>query len=306
MEDGVEFFWQHHVKCHFQNETSTILSLFDNSAEDADRNPDFQATPASGKVILLDTSSRPMRARLLRKVPRPMGTDLTPKLGSMQILGTDAERDHLFIDWAMQGYVSEHDAQGDCIMEARFQSPRMNSYRAFKHPFIGMPVESPVLRIIPTSTEHQNYASTFYVSWNGATEVHRWNFYAAREPGHFHKVGSADRTGFETSWTMPGLVRYAYAEAIHKNGTVLRHSATFTIDPPGDEEFRTFSALLDSPAARTALFAPQGAFSTSIGRMAWLGVYSLAVWGGFCTMRSVAFRWAPGALRERRGYRPLD
>ena len=55
----------------------------------------------------------------------------------------------------------------------------------------------------------------FYVSWNGATEVRYWNFYtAASATGPWELIGSTDKSGFETDYTLTGSMGWAYAEAL--------------------------------------------------------------------------------------------
>ena len=180
----------------------------------------------------------------------------------------------------------------------------MSSYRAYKYPFVGMPAEPPVLKILPMTFEKGRLASAFYVSWNGATEVASWNFYAGRrELGALPKVGSAPKMGFETSWVMPELVQYAYAEAVDKKGTVLAKSATQNIGPPVNGTYQAASPLLRLAEAQDT--TPLG-FKLPLSTPAvvtdatqWLPALlfdGLALWGFYCMVRvfSKDFRWQKG------------
>lgn len=58
----------------------------------------------------------------------------------------------------------------------------------------------------------------FYVSWNGATEVRYWNFYASDSAtGPWELIGTKDRTGFETDFILTGWMGWAFAEALDAN-----------------------------------------------------------------------------------------
>ena len=79
MEEGLPFFWQHHARIRSENATHLIISLFDNESEDMDRGFNKGHTPPVGKIIVLDTASRPMTAKKLRRFDRPDGKNL-PRL----------------------------------------------------------------------------------------------------------------------------------------------------------------------------------------------------------------------------------
>jgi len=68
-----------------------------------------------------------MTAKILRRFDRP-DEGRSPKLGSVQMIGDDVNNANIFIDWAIQGYVSEYDGQGRLVLEAKFQTERMSSY----------------------------------------------------------------------------------------------------------------------------------------------------------------------------------
>ena len=63
-----------------------------------------------------------------------------------------------------------------------------------------------------------------YASWNGATEVSRWEALAGSGPTTLQPVGAADRTGFETTITARTSAPYVAARALDASGTVLATS----------------------------------------------------------------------------------
>lgn len=319
MEDGVEFHWQHHARFRFENETHTIISVFDNSGDDEDRNPDIPQARSSAKIVILDTASHPMTAKILRRFDRP-DEGRSPKLGSVQMIGDDVNNANIFIDWAIQGYVSEYDGQGRLVLEAKFQTERMSSYRAFKYPFVGRPTEAPAFKILPIASSENEVATAFYVSWNGATEVTTWAFYGADvETGPFKLLGTVKKRGFETSWVMPGQVKVAYAEAIDVYGSSLRKSSPATLLTAPDGAYMISTPMLDAlmvvnrPENPSEDVTEESINQDSVKKVGeqlsthfvqkgmFFVVYGFAAWGLFSCLRNAVQEIA----RRRKGYRML-
>jgi hypothetical protein len=124
-------------------------------------------------------------------------------------------------------------------MEARFQSERFVTYRAYKFDFTSAPSEPPVLKAYAYGTGPDKSISVFYVSWNGATEVAAWNFYASGigKDSPSRLLGTTVRTGFETTYQSYSYSDAVYAEAVSADGTVLGRTAVETaIKPSGWSE----------------------------------------------------------------------
>lgn len=86
-----------------------------------------------------------MTARVTRRVNRPDG-DCSRKPGNWQLLGNHIERDDFLVNWDIQGYISEHDDDENCLLEAKVKFERISSYRVYKSDFVGLPTESPTLK----------------------------------------------------------------------------------------------------------------------------------------------------------------
>jgi hypothetical protein len=237
MGDGVPFYWQHHARIRFENETHAIISVFDNASEDQDRGEPKGHNPPAGKILLLHLKS--MTANMLRRFDRP-DKGQSAALGSVSVLGPDPETANVFIDWAFDGYISEYDDQNRLALEAKFLSDRKRSYRAYKFPFKGEPVELPTLKIVPIGYRQDEAATAFYVSWNGATEVASWTLHGGDTDlaESFTLLATVKRRGFETSWVTPNLIRWAYAEARDANGTTIGRSAVAEITPSVDSRYK--------------------------------------------------------------------
>ena len=169
-------------------------------------------------LIALETASDPMTARILQQWDRPDG-EFTEMRGNVQILPNGG----VFMGWSEQGYVSEFASDGRLVLEAKFVSERYNSYRSYKFNFTGFPTEPPSLKTFAygNGMSVADMVSVCYVSWNGATEVAKWNFYGSHDKSaEFSMVGSTAKTGFETSYMSAGYIKYTYAEAISSDGRI--------------------------------------------------------------------------------------
>lgn len=177
---------------------------------------------SSAQLIRLDHTT--MKASLIQKWDRPDG-QLSHLRGNMQILPDT----NIFVGWsANDGYVSEHSADGDVLMEARFLSDRLSTYRAYKFfGFRGRPQHPPTVKAIVHSTSASECVTLVYVSWNGATDVAYWNFYTSKhnEPEGFVYSGRKNKTGFETVYSYGGASRCIVAEAVAIDGTPIRNSS---------------------------------------------------------------------------------
>lgn len=314
MEDGVQFHWQHQARWQFENETHTVISLFDNAAEpEGDRNADIPQARSSGKIIMLD--HRAHTAKMLRRFDRPDGQTSNDG-GSLQTLGADVQTSNVLVNWGLQGYLSEYDGENRLLAEAKFLSNRHRTYRAYKYPWVGHPIEPPVLKIMPIGQSDGEIASAFHVSWNGATEVVSWAFFGGTAlDSPFKPLAVVKKHGFETSWVMGGAVKFAYAEALDAQGKIIGKSTTASILPVGDKEFEIASPLLQDVVAFDSFPAASSADTGSLsickqsnsrgGALSTLFsiiVGALALFGLF----GVARRVLDEVLRRQKGYRVVS
>lgn len=310
MDDGVPFMWQHHARWRFENETHTVISLFDNASEDEDRNQDIEQGRSCGKIIMLDHVQH--TARMLRRFDRPDG-ESSNDLGSLQTLDQDVLTSRVLVNWGLQGYISEYDDQDRLVLEAKFLSDRHRTYRAYKYPWVGHPLEPPVLKVLPIAHSTNDVASAFYVSWNGATEVDSWAFYGGNildEP--FKLLSTVRKHGFETSWVMAGAVRFAYAQGLDAKGQILGKSTTASIVPVGKGDFKLKPSILNNVvtfdefpiAPKTGSLSickqtgsgasiPSSLFSFVVGVLALFGLFG------------VARRALDEVLRRQKGYKKV-
>jgi hypothetical protein len=89
--------------------------------------------------------------------------------------------------------VTEYDQRGRVICDMRF-GHGADSYRAFRYQWVGHPVGRPAAAL---------HDGRVYVSWNGATQVSRWQILAGDDPRALKPVRVIRKQGFESSAAAP-------------------------------------------------------------------------------------------------------
>ncbi|CAI7645414.1 unnamed protein product [Penicillium glandicola] len=207
---------QHDVKFVESNGTHHIISFLNNASDE-----EFNEENMSASLFVeLDTGASPMTAKVIRRYNRP-DHQLSRLRGNTQLLPND----NVFTCWSKEGYISEHAADGELLMTASFTSSRYSSYRGYKFEFTGRPSAPPDMVASVYGTDETNMVTTFWVSWNGATDVAAWNFYA--QASEFEDpvfIGKTPRSDFETMYIARGYLDWVSVEAVDANGTVLGKS----------------------------------------------------------------------------------
>ncbi|KAL4880025.1 ASST-domain-containing protein [Aspergillus karnatakaensis] len=211
-----KFSKQHHARFVKSNATHHLISFLNNASDELEAEEDV----SSALYVQLDTTSSPMTARVVKRINRPDGA-LTRLRGNVQTLPNG----NTFVGWSERGYHSEHDPEGNLLMEAKFVSTRLSSYRSYKFPFVGRPKTPPDVVASVYGTDETDLTTIYYVSWNGATEVASWNFYArTSEESAPILVGHTEKTDFETMYITKGYFDWVSVEALDKNGNHLSKS----------------------------------------------------------------------------------
>jgi hypothetical protein len=199
MGPGTVFAWQHDA--HRQADGS--IGLFDDEAS-----PRI-GSQSRGLVLRLDDVAMRAEVEAQYRHPHPL---LAGSQGSFQTLpGGD-----VFVGWGAEPYFSEFDANGHLRYDAHFAG-KATSYRAFRSPWVGHPIDRPSLSVDRSSSGRP----TAYVSWNGATEVARWQLLTGPNANALNAVSSLPRSGFETAIPIAGTPRYASVAAIDSSSATL-------------------------------------------------------------------------------------
>ena len=165
--------------------------------------------------ILVGLDEQKMGAKLVREYTFPEKLISTSQ-GNMQSLPNS----NVLIGWGSQPFITEFSHDGQPLLEAHFP-PDGESYRAFRFPWSGHPIEDPAVAVEQLSDEKVK----LYASWNGATEVATWEVLAGPGAGRLGSVGAVPRDGFETVMLVRSSHSYFAVRAKEHSGRVLGTSA---------------------------------------------------------------------------------
>ncbi|KAJ5479398.1 hypothetical protein N7530_004907 [Penicillium desertorum] len=225
-EQDFTFSKQHDVKFVSSNGTHHVLSFLNNASDERGSDENI----SSVLFVELDTGVVPMTAKVIKRINRP-DSGLTRLRGSAQALPNG----NVFIGWSERGYSSEHASNGDLLMTAQFSSDRYSTYRSYKGEFTGRPAMPPDLVASVYGTRDEDMTTIIHVSWNGATDVVQWKFYAkAYDHGDSVLIGTTKKTDFETMFIADGFMDFVSAEAIDAEGNVMHTSGIMRTGTPPD------------------------------------------------------------------------
>lgn len=209
-DSGVRFAGQHDARFG----PGDTITLFDNEAVTA-----ITGNQSRGLVIALDKVHR--RAHLVRAYEHPNPPLRAGSQGNLQPLPNG----DVLVGWGAVGYISEFDARGRLVFDARFPG-QDESYRALRLPWTGHPTQRPrvAARLRGRTTE-------VFASWNGATDVTGWRVLCGSRPGALKPTTAAPRTSFETVIAVRRCGRFLAVRALGTGGTVLRTSRTIARQP---------------------------------------------------------------------------
>jgi hypothetical protein len=211
---GVRFAWQHDAR----RQPDGTLTLFDNVAADE------EAEGASRALVLrLDDPAR--RATLVRSYEHPRGL-LSTTQGNAQVLPDG----HVFVGWGSQRWFTEFDEDGRVLLDGRFGGDGADSYRAYRLEWTGRPAEPPAVVV----ERDGDGAYIAHVSWNGATEVARWQVLAGPDALHLAPVLERARDGFETELRVETDELVLQVRALSARGGVLGSSRPVRLDELDD------------------------------------------------------------------------
>jgi hypothetical protein len=201
------FAWQHDAR--LVNPTdggagrNAELTLFDD---------DSSRRPAKGLVLSLDTLSH--RARLVAAYAHHPSY-YARILGSMQLLPNG----NALVDWGEPfPYFTEFAPSGRVLLNVSWPG-REQSYRTlFTNSWVGRPHYPPRGAV---------RGHTVYATWNGATQIARWEVMAGASGRALTVVASRPRTGFETAVRLRQTYAAYRVRALAGSGRVLGTSTAF-------------------------------------------------------------------------------
>ncbi|MCB0208984.1 MAG: aryl-sulfate sulfotransferase, partial [Anaerolineae bacterium] len=204
VDDDTPFYKQHDI----HSLPNGHITLFDNGN---DRKPPY----SRGVEYRLDeTHKTATLIREYRNTPNIFGA----VTGSIQRTANG----NTFIGWG-SGWpnVTEFKSDGTKVFELTFARPNF-SYRAFRFRWQGKPTTQPTLVVHTDGT-----TATLSYSWNGATDIVRYQIYGGNSPRPTTRIDTQIKTGFENSTVITGLDQLPYyfrVMPIDRKGNKTRYS----------------------------------------------------------------------------------
>ena len=201
---GARFAWQHDAR----RQADGTITVFDNAAKSARKGLQSRAL-----VLRVDVAAH--RATLVRAYAhRP------PLLSTSQGDQQRLPDGHVFVGWGSNPFFTEYTEAGRVLLDGRFGTGD-DSYRVFHFAWTARPTTRPAVAVARGGSG----AATVYASWNGSTEVARWQVLGGSDAGRLHAVASAPKAGFETAIRLSSSPRYVAVRALDASGAVLAASA---------------------------------------------------------------------------------
>jgi hypothetical protein len=202
MGKGTRFCFQHDAR----RAGPGRISLFDNSA-----GPPVLRKRSRALVLAVDETAK--RVGLVRQYEHPGGIS-APNQGSTRV----QPNGNVFVGWGAAPVFSEFTAGGRLLFDGRLTRGKGN-YRAIRERWTGRPVTRPAV-----ATERTRRGRVLvWASWNGATEVARWQVLAGTA-SRLRGVASKARDGFETEIAARTGASHVAVRALAADGTVLGES----------------------------------------------------------------------------------
>lgn len=136
--------------------------------------------------------------------------------GGMQLMSDG----HVFVGWGgNQPNFTEFTPGGTMIWDGHFYPSGDDTYRAYRLPWKGNPDSKPAIAAIAS-----NGNTRVYASWNGATEVRKWQVLTGPNPALLTPAKTKPWQNFETSVLLASTPAYVAVRAIGPSGETLGQS----------------------------------------------------------------------------------
>jgi Arylsulfotransferase (ASST) len=198
LRKGARFCYQHDAR----RVSGDVISVFDNVSDKP-----AKAKPA--RAITLRVDERRKTVRLLRQYKHPAKL-LAPNQGSARVLGNG----NVLVGWGAAPVFTEFSEAGRVLFNGRLTTGK-GSYRAARAEWTGRPTTAPKV-----AAQRRGSRVAVWASWNGATEVARWQVLAGDGPDALQPSGGARRDGFETAMSVPRAA-YVAVRALDADGAEL-------------------------------------------------------------------------------------
>lgn len=198
---------------YFQHDAQPLgggkVLLFDNGATFTDRRADFS------RIMTFQLDGKTRRARLLSSIVHEPAI-----LAVSQGNARPTENGNIFVGWGNRENFSEYTPEGQQVYDAQVPGNAYQSYRVLKGEWVGKPSGRP--KVVADTLRGR---TLIWVSWNGATEVARWQVLGGNAARTLRRLGSGRYEGFETRLDVAATPRVLRVQAVDREGKVLASSA---------------------------------------------------------------------------------
>jgi hypothetical protein len=201
---GARFWFQHDAQLLPNGD----ISMFDDEA-----GPPLHAPSSRGLVLALDMHR--MHATVVKQYHRP-GVTSAQSEGSFQRLAGG----NVFLGFGAQPFFSEFAPGGKLLFDASLPADD-GSYRELRYPWSATPNTKPAVVAQHLDASHL----AIYMSWNGATDVARWQLLGGSSASSLKPVASAPNSGFETRIAVATAATTVAVRALDAAGKTLAESA---------------------------------------------------------------------------------
>lgn len=206
---GARFWFQHDATMLANGD----ISLFDDGAGPPMKEP-------SSRGLVLALNFKKMSATVASQLHRPGAAVSAQSEGSYQPLANG----NVFLDFGAQPFFSEFAPSGRLLFDARLPADD-GTYRAFRFSWSGTPRTKPSVVAQRLDANHD----AIYVSWNGATDVARWQVLAGATASSLKPVGTFAKNGFETREAVATSAPMIAVRALSASGHQLAESTPATV-----------------------------------------------------------------------------
>ena len=206
--EGARFWFQHDAR----RMPDGRITMFDDQA-----GPPQKAPASRGLILKLDHKKKTVK--VARQYKRAPDTSAQSE-GSLQ---KGRHGGNAFVGYGATGFFTELRESGKKVFDANLPDGD-GSYRTIRAPWSGTPKTRPKAAV----TQTEDSKVTVYASWNGSTEVARWQILAGTGSGPLQVVKTIKRTGFETSSSTKSSATHYAVRALDSKGRSLGTTARVT------------------------------------------------------------------------------
>jgi hypothetical protein len=211
--------WRFYAQHDARRRADGTVTLFDNGG------PVLGACPIHrARVLQFRLDVRRRRARLVRTIASYRSSPDGRGLHAWAMGSARAQRGgNLLINWGTTGHVTEVAPDGRVVFGLRLQ---YYSYRAVRSRWRGYPTGRPAI----VARRAGRRSVRVWASWNGATQIRRWEVLAGTSPHELLPVGSPHRfAGLETTMRVTTRAPYVAVRALDRRGAELGRSNAVTV-----------------------------------------------------------------------------